>query len=364
MSANSLVVLFLRGGADGLALAPSLDHGRMRELRPTLAEEPLEAGLSVGLHHALAPLVPLIQNHELDLVVGVGSDDDTRSHFEAQARMESAGPTRQVDASGWIARHLASRPGPAPGPLAALSIGAMVPASLRGASATALESVEELVRGAPDDAMLDALGELYEGLEDARPLANAGKDAVHVARALRALALADHPRTSLYPEGALGRRLAEVAMLLQHRNELGVEVVALDQDGWDTHFVEATLLAENAAALAHGVVALRDDLGPSWADTTVVILTEFGRRAYENVSKGTDHGRASVAIVAGGALPKAGARGDWGALDDSALEGPGDLPVTLDYRVWLADLVRGALGNPHIDAVFPGLRLRARTSSG
>ncbi|HVY46358.1 MAG TPA: hypothetical protein VHB21_10790, partial [Minicystis sp.] len=184
---RTLVVVFLRGGADGLSLVPPYADDAYHTLRPTLAISAPRVGSPAasdravdldgffGLHPRLAPLLPLFREGGLGVVHAVGSDDGTRSHFEAQDRMELAGATAQSAASGWITRHLATRAGASPGPLAAVAFGPRLPESLRGAaSATAMESLRAFRLGGGDaPAAARALAELYAGGARATDLAGA-----------------------------------------------------------------------------------------------------------------------------------------------------------------------------------------------
>lgn len=373
MEASSLLVIFLRGGADGLALVPPYADPALASLRPTLASAApddtrtpaarriVDLDGRFGLHPALAPLAPLARDGGFAIVHAVGSDDDTRSHFEAQDRMERAGLTATSSASGWIARHLVTRPGPPPGPLAAISFGAILPESLRGHSATAIERLDEVAGSLLDPAALASLSQLYAegGADAALPLSvelgSAGRDAIAVSRALADVARAERGQV-VFPDSPLGRQLCEAALLLRHRRELGVEVITIDHGGWDTHFVQGEAVDRNAADLASSLVAFREALADAWADTTVLVMTEFGRRAYENVSLGTDHGRGSVAFVLGGRVAKRGVVGPWKGIAPDQLDAPGDLSVLTDFRDVLADAVEHALQNPRAVSVVPGAK--------
>ncbi len=371
---KALLTLFLRGGADGLALVPPHADDRLYELRPTLAAPRPDARTGAartidldgrfGLHPDLAALAPLFRSGELAVVHAVGSDDDTRSHFEAQDRMELAGETASSASGGWMARHLSTRPGPRAGALSAVALGPRPPEALRGVAATALTRASEFVVPQLDGALADALDALYAA-ERGTPralaieLSEAGRDALAVGRRRAALAR-DHGSTAdRYPKGELGAALAEAALLLRHREELGVEVVAVDHDGYDTHFVQGSALPDKARELGGCLAALREDLGDLLADTVIVVMTEFGRRAYENVSLGTDHGRGSVMFVLGGGVRGGRVLGDFPGLDEQALTPPGDLAVTTDYRSVLGEILARGLGNARTAEVFPGAPARA-----
>ncbi len=363
----ALVCLFLRGGADGLALVPPHADPHLRELRPTLASPPPGKGDDAvididgrfGLHPALQALVPAFDARELAIVHAVGSDDDTRSHFEAQDRMELAGETASSASGGWLARHLSTRPGPRAGPLAAVAFGARPPEALRGTAATALERVADFPVPGLTPAMATSIASLYQAERDARrplatDLAAAGRAALRAADQLAAFVRNGAPGVEPYPATTLGRHRAEAAFLLKRREALGVEVVTIDHQGWDTHFVQSTVLPPLVRDLADGLAAFRADLGDAMQNIVVVVMTEFGRRAHENVSLGTDHGRASVMFVLGGRVNGGRVYGDFPGLGAEALAGPGDLRVTTDYRSVLAEVLAGPFRNPHTGEVFPG----------
>lgn len=364
MPAQTIVVVFLRGGADGLALVPPMDDPTLRRLRPTLASRrPIPLGPSLcpsgetgscpelGLHPELAPLVPAFRAGELAIVHAVGSDDATRSHFDAQERMERAGVRAGSEPSGWLARHLRTRVGPEPSTLSSVAIGTSVPDSLASAPAVAvLESVDDLVASATtrDPALRRALAALHGDAHD--PIHEAGRDAM---AAIDRLARTRPTRRSrAYGALPFGRALAEVARLV--RADVGLEAATIDLGGWDTHLAQSTALDTPARTLAEGLAAFRADLGDAMEHVVVVVMTELGRRAYENAALGTDHGRASVMLLLGGGVRGGRVVTRWPGLDPASLEPPGDLRVTIDYRDVLAELVGVRLGNTRVGEVFPG----------
>jgi uncharacterized protein (DUF1501 family) len=168
---------------------------------------------------------------------------------------------------------------------------------VRGHSATALGSLRELGADAIDERALESLASLYDGaagepLSLETELRAAGRDAVLVSRELGLLGKSD--RDTRFPDTTLGNQLADAVALLERRTELGVEVITLDHGGWDTHFLQGASLAANAADLAKSLAAFREALGDGFRDTTVVVLTEFGRRCRERLAR-HHHGRGSVA---------------------------------------------------------------------
>lgn len=356
-----LVTVFLRGAADGLALVPPHGDPALRKLRPSLvhprpgaeATSWLDLDGRFGLHPALAPLLPLWKEQRLAIVHAVGSDDTTRSHFEAMDQVERGASCGRPLAGGWVGRLLR---GETQVGLSAVAIGPQVPEALRGApSAAAFESLEAIAARARADApFVDALERLY-GLEQG-VLAQGGKDTVDLLRRVSALARRPASERPGYPAGGFGQGLADVADLV--RGGIGLRAACLDLGNWDTHLFQGTStgpLADRARELAQGLAAFQADLGPARDRVDVVVLTEFGRRVHENASLGTDHGRASVMFVLGAGLGGGRVHGRWPGLGDDALEGPGDLAVTTDYRDVLAEVI-AHVGGPPPDVVFPGHR--------
>lgn len=354
--ARTLVVIFLRGGADGLTMvAPVADDGYLRA-RPQIgvrAQEAVALDDVFALHRRLAPLVPLYREGQLAIVHQAGSEDTTRSHFEAQDYMEQGGHA----GGGWLGRHLRLAHGAASGPLAAVAVGKTPPASLRGApNAVALESVDAFAFGDGDRSYIDALAALYA--EEVDLLGEAG------GAVIKALDRLEHLRSTPYrpQHGAqylddpFNVRLMQAARLI--KSDLAVRAVAIDLDGWDAHFAMATLMDPLMHSLGSGLSAFRRDLGVAMARTCVVVMTEFGRRVYENASFGTDHGRGGVMLLLGGDVEGGQVRADWKGLETGWLDGPGDLPVVHDYRDVLAPVL--AWHTPEFDGarVFPGYDLK------
>ncbi len=344
--APAAIVVFLRGGADGLGLVAPVEDPAYRRLRPTLtlrgAGSPGAARMIDGrfaLHPGLEPLRAAWEAEELAIVHAVGSDDQTRSHFEAQDRMER-GPAREgLQASGWIARLLRQQTGGLG--LRAVAMGEQRPESLRGAPDTAvIRTLEQYaIQRERDPGYESALRAMYEewsghavgeaGLRTLDHLEQVGRTANAGALAGRRLGLG-------YPDHPAAHHLRESIRVL--RAGLGVRVATIDFDGWDTHFFQDQNLPRLAGVLGESLAAARRDLGDDLGRVAIVVMTEFGRRAYENGSLGTDHGRGSVMFVLGGAVRGGRVYGPWPGVEADVLVGPGDLPVTTDYRTVLAEL--------------------------
>jgi uncharacterized protein (DUF1501 family) len=360
-----LVTIFLRGGMDGLsAIVPHADDHYHRA-RPSLSlGMPRPGGVIdldgfFGLHPSLAPLLPLFREGKLGALHGVGSLDQSRSHFEAMGIMErgAASDPAQI-ASGWLGRTLAAMDeGKNTSPLRAIAFAPVMPDILRGATtASVLTDLGQLRLDLPDTAsksLPDSLKRLYEKGDD--PISRAGRETLGVLDTLKKLDPKSYKPAggAVYPDSALGNGLRQTALLL--KADVGLEAAALDRGGWDTHVAQGTtdgFLASQLDDVARSLAAFAADLGPELARVSCVVMTEFGRRVGENSGLGTDHGRASCWLTLGGPGDgKVHAR--WKELKPENLEAPGDVPVTIDYRDILADLLTHRL---KLDGrtLFPG----------
>jgi len=351
---RTLVVIFLRGGADGLTLVAPVADDAYHRARPTLRvteREGLPLDDVFALHPRLAPLVPLWASGELAIVHSVGSEDATRSHFEAQDLMEHAGTA----AGGWLGRFLRLRAIGQPGALSAVAFGTELPAALRGApSATVLRSLSTFSLGDGAHGMLRAIADLYAIEHNA--IGESARDTVNALQRLERLANAPRPLAAAdYPRDDFGEALRQTAQLV--RAGVGLEAATIDLGGWDSHFTQQQLLEPAMDRLARGLAAFHRDLGPDMARTTVVVMTEFGRRVAENSALGTDHGRGSVMFALGGGVRGGRVLGRWPGLGSDALEGPGDLPVRTNYRNVLAPIL-STMAEPSVVArAFPGFAL-------
>ena len=350
-----LVVVFLRGGADGLNIVVPYAEDAYYRSRPSLAiAAPGKAGGALdlngffGLNPALAPLLPHYREGRLAVLHAVGSNDQTRSHFEAMNAMERGLPAAGSGAaSGWLARHLLATQGVTTSPLRAVSFGPIMPDSLRGGTeAIAIESLADFRLIVPDAEkerqaqVVEALRELYRDGKD--EMAHAGRETLNVLDTLNKLNPATYVPSNgaTYPKSDLGEGLRQVALLI--RSGLGLEVAALDKGGWDSHVAQGSTsgwLTSLLEDVGQSIAAFANDLGGEMKRVTLVVMTEFGRRVQENSGLGTDHGRASFMMVLGGGVHGGKVHGAWPGLAPDQLEGPGDLRVTTDYRNVLAEIV-------------------------
>lgn len=367
-----LVVVFLRGAADALnmvvphgdpayyALRPTLGIARPDDRRVELAERAVDLDGFFGLHPALSPLRRPWDDGQLAIVHATGAPDESRSHFLSMELMERGASDPEGPASGWLGRYLAQSQPELASPLRAVAWGDRPPRSLLGSiPVTTLQSIADAHLGsdkAPLEAFQAALATLYQPLDS---LGATGQEVLRLVGSLDRLRGNGHASLQAYPETDFGRALEQTARLIHA--EVGLEVAALDFGGWDTHFAQGGsqgLMARLLAELASGLAAFQADLGSSAAGVTLLTMSEFGRRAYENGSLGTDHGHGGCMLVLGGNIAGGAVHGRWPGLDAGNLFGPGDLAVTTDYRDVLTELCLPASGAQVQEVLFPGYRPR------
>ena len=354
-----LVTVFLRGGADGLTLVPPTGDDIYYTSRPTLGVSQSSAiALDdyFSLNDALRPLMPYFEDGQLGIVRGGGSEDNSRSHFEAQDFMEHGGD----QGSGWLGRYLRARPG-TPGALSAVAIGTTRPESLRGAPAGAvMQSVRDFSLAGDDPAMLEQLSNLYAS--HMGELGTAARDTIAAVKRLRAIRSGDGTPSSEveYPNTNFARGLREIALLI--KAEVGLVATTIDLDGWDTHFVQSQLISGLMRSLGEGVDAFVRDLGSLADRVDILIMTEFGRRLRENTSFGTDHGAGGVMMLLGEAAQKTTLHGNtlggrvtagFTDLSEDHRDDVGDIRADINYRDVIAPVLKQHASSLDITRVFP-----------
>jgi uncharacterized protein (DUF1501 family) len=362
---DTLVCIFLRGGADGLNVVVPHGDRSYYQNRPSIAiaEPGRGAGKAVdldgffGLHPAMRPLKELWDDKLLAAVQAAGSTAGNHSHFDAMDFMERGTPGERRILSGWIGRHLSSQASTNDSPFRAVGFGELVQASLRGpVPATALASIADFHLQGFEweiEKFQTTLASLYSGTGYLDVQSHQTLSAV--ARLATAAPGEYVPQNGAsYPDTDFGFGLKQVAQMI--KADLGMEVACLDLGGWDTH--EGQGGAEGYMAylledLATGLHAFTADMADRMGRITVVTMTEFGRRIEENASGGTDHGTASFMFLLGGGINGGRVYGPWPGLAENQLY-QGDLAVATDYRTVLAEVLERRLGSTKVAEVFPG----------
>lgn len=374
-----LVVVFLRGGQDGLNLVVPVggnDRGHYQSLRPNLQVPAAAASAyalgtvngangqtAFGFHPAAAPLHPLFQDGKLAIVQACGMSANERSHFDSMAWMELGTPGVNNTSTGWLTRHLETATNlPANLLMPSISVGGLQALSQLGSPETAnLGSIGDFsLQIGPwrwRDAQRIALRNLYES--DTTWLHQAGKqalDAVDVAELYASGQYVPRPGV-VYPDTWFGQNMKTIAQLI--KLDIGLRIATVDLGGWDTHENQgngaggyyAGLVGEYAAALAAFYQDLDEGAPAFTSKLTVVVQSEFGRRAAENLDEGCDHGHGNnLMVLSGNAI--GGLHGSWPGLAPAQLN-EGDVEVTTDFRRVLSEILIRRLGNPNISSIFP-----------
>lgn len=341
-----LVFVLLRGGFDGLAaLVPVGDPG-YAAIRGSMAFDPnVLTPLTDGfaLAPGLAPLADFWTRGELVGVHAMAIPYRTRSHFDGQAVLETGLDQPVGSAEGWLNRLLQIMEGERSG----IAVAAGLPRSLAGSFPVTTWSPTKL--GVVEDAYVERLHLLYR------------HDEILLNPFEAALTLEDigDEVAGMTPRGAnrIGPVLDAAARFLRQPD--GPNVAAVEFSGWDTHANQGLAggpLDRLLGQLAQGLADFRTAMGEQWRDTTVVVMTEFGRTARPNGTSGTDHGTAGAGFVLGPRVARSAIVADWPGLSDRALFEGRDLAPTIDTRAILKGVVAGTfdLTAHQADRIFPG----------
>ncbi len=361
-----LVVVILRGALDGLAAVPphgDPDYlGLHRELSiapPGGADGALALDATFGLHPSLQFLHERYAGGELIVFHAAASPYRDRSHFDGQNVLENGFGQPLGSADGWLNRALASLPvrTSAAGRARAVAIAQNVPLILRGGAPVLSKS--PLATPDVDEELLARLADLYSQDDWFSARLSEAVQSEHLTDTASGTdANSNAPAMKGSPPDRItgAARLAAAVMA----SDGGPEVAVLEATGWDTHANQGAaqgVLAQRLRGLDASLRALGEDLGPLWGQTAVLVVTEFGRTAAMNGTRGTDHGTAGCAFLLGGAVRGGRIMADWPGLGSAALLDRRDLRPTLDLRSVFKAVLEEHL---HIDdntlaaRVFPG----------
>jgi uncharacterized protein (DUF1501 family) len=351
-SHGRLIVIFLRGGLDGLYAIAPIDDPQLVVKRPTLATTVVASGIRLGntgfaAHPSCAKLADLFNAGELSFAPCAGTTDKSRSHFQAQDLFEIGTGQIRGD-TGFMARTAKVL-----GVDQAISFTQQVPLSFQG-----LDQPPEVapLTGSglkiPSNRLRDAILRANQNTKTGEALQQAitTESEIESTRGMEVAAARGAPAVNGFPKVAM-----QMGHMLQANPKLSLAF--LDLGGFDTHVTEDGILPRALENFSEGISTLKDALGAEeWKRTHVVVMSEFGRTVRENGTKGTDHGHGGIALLAGGHIAGGRMLGGFHGLDDSALNQNRDLPVLLDWRDLLSDSMRHVYGfnNKNLDDIFPG----------
>jgi uncharacterized protein (DUF1501 family) len=343
------VCVLLRGALDGLSAVPPYgdpDYARLRrELAigaPGTADGALKLDNTFGLHPGLPFFHESYQAGELAVLHAVATPYRERSHFDGQDLLENGTPVAHGAQTGWLNRALAALPPAARrGREAGVALGQNVPLLMRGAAPVASWSPSAL-----PDLDADTLQRIADRYSTDPLLSQRLADAMATdriaseAQGMDGSAMtAERGRT----RAASYTETVRTAAGFLKRDD-GPTVAMFDTTGWDTHANEGNAQGQlrlRLGALDQAVRTLKEQLGPTWQRTAVLIVTEFGRTAAANGTRGTDHGTGAAAFLIGGAVNGGRVINDWPGLANGALHQGRDLKPTTDLRA----VIKGVLAD-------------------
>lgn len=347
-----LVCIFQRGAMDGLMAVTPFEDAYLKSARPTLfmeagRENPLiDLDGRFGLHPAFKSFEPLFKEKRIAIVHGIGSPNNTRSHFDAQDYMESGTPFNKGTSSGWLNRAIGVM-GHDASPFTAVSLTSSLPKSLYGTNQTmAISNLNDFALQVKDNRFNQGLvAGSFEDLYDETTsslLKETSKESFDAMKMLQHADVKNYKPSNgaEYPKTSLGKAMQQIAQLI--KMDVGLEIAFTEHSGWDTHVGQGTLqgtFARSATDLSNSITAFWTDLGGDLQDdVTLMTMTEFGRTVKQNGTGGTDHGRASCNFILGNDVNGGKVHGLVKTLATENLEDGRDQPVTTDFRAVFSEV--------------------------
>ena len=380
---KKLVVLFQRGGNDGLNTLVPISSGERPlydQLRPTLGiptNQLLPLDGFFGMHPGMSALQSLYNAGNLKFIHAVGYPGMDRSHFESQGYFETAIPGDSF-ADGWLNRFLASTTGP--GLIRGISIGSNIPQAATGSFPIPVSfnfgslnvDVDDYLSSSDRDVLRTKIRDTYNlsATPGNTSVYDAGTSIFQMIDSFSDRNLNDYvpENNANYPNSGLGRRVMHAAQMLKDdTTALNIEVVTIDQGGYDTHANQLDPATPADATRGHGYLlnelagcmfAFNTDMGATrMQDIVFMVVSEFGRRAYENSSNGTDHGRGCVAMIMGNGINGGNvgnSGGDWPGLAN--LYQNDDIDWVTDFRDIYWEILSQHMGadSTTLQATIPG----------
>ena len=370
-----VVSLFLRGGVDSLSMCVPFNESYYYDKRPTLAVAPPDSSNAeravalddnFGFSQPMTPLMDAYDNGDLLVVHACGLENPTRSHFEAMHFMEvGQGNPPATTFTGWLGRHLqTTAPTLGSGVLRGVGIGYGLQRTLVGGQKTLPISdlADYGLEGRSARERKQAIEAMYEPFTD--PLKTATQNTARTIDLLKSIDFAGYkPKGGArYPDSDFGYAMKSTAALI--KADIGVEAIAIDLDGWDTHEEQGNVggwMERLMRDLSRTVAAFHKDLWASKrSDVAVLCMTEFGRNAFENGSRGTDHGHGSLMLALGGSIAGGRVLTEWPGLNRPQLYDGQDLKITIDYRDIVTEVLTKRAGNADAKSIFPEVGYRPK----
>jgi uncharacterized protein (DUF1501 family) len=366
-----LVSIFQRGAMDGLMAVSPFEDQYLKAARPGLFMSPVKSGNNnplidldgrFGLHPSMRAFERDFRENRLAIVHGIGSPNNTRSHFDAQDYMESGTPFNKGTASGWLNR-AAGLLGHEATPFQAVSMTNSMPRSFYGEiPSLSINNLQDFnIQLRANQMNTNRVSQSFEELYDQTSpglLKSTGKESFEAIKMLKSVDTKNYKpaNNAIYPNSPLANSLKQIAQLI--KMDVGLELAFAESGGWDTHFnqgAENGVFARNVNDLSLSIMAFWTDMAQYQDDLTVMTMTEFGRTVKQNGTGGTDHGRASCNFILGNDVRGGLVHGKMAPLAIENLEDGRDLAVTTDFRSVFSEVAEKHLmiSNKN-QALFPG----------
>lgn len=363
---HTFVLIFLRGGCDGLAMLSPFSDSHFQDARPNSLKVSEREGYRIdqqyqntgfAFHPEAGELMDLYKNGDMAIIHACGLVNGTRSHFDAMDMIERGLNEKGSVVEGWMARYLN-----------AIDSKGHLP----GVSAN--NTLAQAFHGYQNASSINNLGtyNLGEGVNAPKLIKSMySGDPIFGNAAMQTLETIEYIQGNLsegerkelesglsgYPDDwaskELSRSLQTVAKLIKMKS--GVRMVNVDYGGWDTHEKQAFVFPNLVKGLSRSIGAFYNDIHEHKDNVTVLVMSEFGRRLRANKSGGTDHGHGNFMLALGGKV-KGGMYGEWPGLHPKALDKGVDLDVTNDYRNVINNILEGSMNFTDSDLIFPGFK--------
>jgi uncharacterized protein (DUF1501 family) len=367
---KTLITIFQRGAMDGLNVVVPYGDSNYYNLRRTIAiakpgqtDGAIKLDDTFGLHPALAPFEKLYKNNQLAVIHAAGSPDNTRSHFDAQDYMESGTPGVKSTPDGWLNRVLQNNNAKDASPFQAVAMTTQMPRALYGrAPSVAMTNLNDFAirAGNYSPNVQGGFEAIYAQTVGSDTLGATGKETFEAINLLKKSNPSQYKAENgaAYPNSQLGNSLKQIAQLV--KAGVGLEIAFAEAGGWDTHANEGGTRGQLANLLRDfglSIMALATDLGTRMDDVVILTMSEFGRTAGENGTRGTDHGHANAMFVIGNSVKGGRVYGDFPGLANDKLNEGRDLAVTTDFRDVFAEIADIHLGSRDFAKMFPGYKV-------
>lgn len=339
-----VINIFQRGAADGLHSVVPYGDSEYFNLRPqTAVNNSIDLNGFFGLNPDLSALKTIWDAGDLGIIHAAGSPSDSRSHFDSQDNMEYANLDKGALRVGWLAQYLSITATSDDSVFRAIALNDSIQKSIKGEvealTITNLTGFDVKTHANLYDDSRDSIENIFQNGEHFNDTASVLFSAIDI---LKQINPEDYPvdNGAIYPNDRFANKLRTLGIII--KAGLGTQIACLDIGGWDNHNDILTNYPIAAQSFSEGLLAFYQDMGDRMENITILCTTEFGRRAAENASIGTDHGHGGVIYAIGKQVNGGEIYGDWpGLLQHNLFDG--DLEVTTDFREVFSELLRKRL---------------------